>query len=71
MKFALASLPGDKLFLGVVPCRNLDNDFNRTMLAAIEKAKTGWHRILRLQDRDGYWAKPAPSTALSLCARAR
>jgi len=59
MRFALASLPGDKFFLGVVPCRNLDNEFNRTMVAEIDKAKTGWRRILRLQDKEGYWSKPA------------
>jgi hypothetical protein len=58
MNFCLASLPGNKQFLGIVPCRNLDNDFNKTMLKAIEQAKTGWRRILRLHDKDGYWAKP-------------
>jgi hypothetical protein len=58
MNLTLASMPGNKLFLGVVPCRHLDNDFNATMLKAIERAKTGWHCILRLQDKDGYWAKP-------------
>jgi len=57
LNFALASMPGDRFFLGIVPCRNLDNAFNASMLVAIEQAKQGWRRILRVHGKDGYYAK--------------
>jgi hypothetical protein len=41
-RLALASKPGDKFFLCVVPTQNLDNDWNATSLAAIEDAKRFW-----------------------------
>ena len=41
-RLALASKPGDVLFLCHVPTRNLDNPWNASNLQACEQAKTHW-----------------------------
>jgi hypothetical protein len=58
LNLALASTPKSRLFLGIVPCRNLDNSFNASMLTAVGAAKQGWRKILRVQDREAYYPKP-------------
>jgi hypothetical protein len=44
-RLALATKPYDAMFFCIVPTQNLDNAWNDTALAAIEKAKTHWVQV--------------------------
>jgi hypothetical protein len=44
-RLALATKPGDVLFLCKVPTRNLDNTFNASNLMGCEQAKTLWTQV--------------------------
>jgi hypothetical protein len=59
-KLALGAKPYDAFFLAVVPVVNLDNEWNRSMLEAIELAKKGWREVISRRDEniEGYRAEP-------------
>jgi hypothetical protein len=49
-RLALATKPGDALFLCQVPTRNLDNTFNASNILACEQAKTLWTLVTSRKD---------------------
>jgi hypothetical protein len=55
-RLALASKPGDRFFLCIVPTTNLENTWNSTALLAIEDAKRLWVKAVsrRPEGVDGY-----------------
>jgi hypothetical protein len=58
-RLVLAARPYDNFFLAKVPCTNLDNSWNESMLLAVEYAKTTWCKVLsqRAQGYDRYVTK--------------
>ena len=55
-RLALATKPYDKFFLCTVPSQNQENAWNKTALAACDKAKTMWVQALsrKAEGIDGY-----------------
>jgi hypothetical protein len=58
-RLVLAARPHDRFFLAKVPCTNLENSWNESMLRAIEYAKARWCKVLseRAQGFDRYGIK--------------
>jgi hypothetical protein len=55
-RLALATKPGDRFFLCIVPSQNLDNAYNRDNLAGCEQAKAFWTQATSRRDEgvEGY-----------------
>jgi len=60
-RLVLAAKPGDQFFLCEVPTRNLDNKYNCDNVAACERARRLWVKVvsLREQGQHGYETKVA------------
>jgi hypothetical protein len=58
-RLVLAARPHDRFFLAKVPCANLENSWNESMLRAVEYAKQRWCKVLsqRAQGHDRYATK--------------
>jgi hypothetical protein len=59
-KLALAAKPYDVFFLAIVPTVNLDNEWNKSMLEAIELAKQGWREVISRYGENGEGYRPEP-----------
>jgi hypothetical protein len=60
-RLALASKPYDIFFLCIVPCRNLDNSWNKSALMACGQAQTRWIQATsrKAEGAENYDIKPA------------